>query len=158
MWKKYKPYIVSAIIALAVGGLSALLTMGNMDIESKFVMPPLSPPPFLFPIVWTVLYILMGIAAALVFVNRDKNPEGAKNALTYYAVSLVFNFFWSILFFNLNAFLASFIWLLILWALILICIFKFHPFSKAASYLMIPYLLWVSFAGYLNLMIYILNR
>lgn len=158
MWKKYKPYIVSAIIALAIGGFSALLTMNNMDIEAKFIMPPLSPPGAVFPIVWSILYILMGIASALVYVNRYKNPEGAKSALTVYAVSLIFNFFWSIIFFNFNAFLASFIWLVILWILILACIIKFYPFSKAASLLMVPYLLWVSFAGYLNLFIYILNR
>ena len=158
MWKKYKPYILSSAVALAVGGLSALLTKDNMDLTKDYIMPPLSPPGVVFPIVWSILYILMGIASALVYLNKSKNPDGAKNALTVYAASLIFNFFWSIIFFNLHAFLASFVWLLILWALILICIIKFKPFSKAASCLMIPYLLWVSFAGYLNLAIYILNR
>ncbi len=157
MWKKYKPYIISSAIALAVGGLSALLTKDNMNIYEDIVAPPLAPPAFLFPIVWSILYVLMGISSALVYVNRGLNPEKAKNALTFYAISLFFNFFWSILFFNFRTFLASFIWLLILWILILICIIKFYPFSKTASYLLIPYFLWVLFALYLNLAIYVLN-
>lgn len=157
MWKKYKSYIISAAIALLVGGLSALLTRGNMDIYKDINVPPLAPPSFLFPIVWSILYILMGISAALVYESRKIHPEKAKNALSYYAVSLFFNFFWSILFFNFRTFLASFIWLFILWILILVCIIKFYHFSKASSYLLIPYFIWVAFALYLNLAIYVLN-
>ena len=158
MWKKYKPYILSCAIALAVGGFSALLTKDNMDMAKDYIMPPLSPPGAVFPIVWSILYILMGIASAIVYQRRTAMPYKAKSALTVYGASLIFNFFWSIIFFNLHAFLASFIWLVILWILIILCIKKFYPFSKTASYLMFPYLLWVTFAGYLNLMIYILNR
>ncbi len=157
MWKKYKSFFISIAIALGVGGLSALLTMGNMNIYEDINTPPLSPPSFLFPIAWSILYVLMGISAAIVYEKRKINPEKAKNALTYYGVSLFFNLFWSILFFNFRVFLASFIWLFILWILILICIIKFYSFSKAASYLLIPYFLWVGFALYLNLGIYVLN-
>ncbi len=157
MWKKFKPYVISSAIALLVGGLSALFTKDNMDIYKDIVAPPLAPPSFLFPIVWSILYVLMGISSAMVYKNRKLNPHKAKNALTYYAVSLFFNFFWSILFFNFRTFLASFIWLFILWILILICIIKFYHFSKTASYLLIPYFLWVLFALYLNLAIYVLN-
>ncbi len=157
MWKKTKPYVISIAIALAVGGISALLTSGNMDVYSKIQQPPLAPPAILFSIVWTVLYILMGISAALVYENRSKKPDEVKSALTVYGLSLVFNFFWSIIFFNLEAYLFAFIWLLALWALIGLTIFKYYKISPLAAYLQIPYFLWVTFAGYLNLAIYIIN-
>lgn len=158
MWNKIKPYVISAVIALAVGGLSALLTAGSMDLYSEIVQPPLAPPSFLFPIVWTVLYILMGISAAMIYLERDNKPAEVSRALIVYAVNLFLNFFWSIIFFNMRAFLFSFIWLILLWITILIMIIKFYRIKPVAGLLQIPYLLWVTFAGYLNLAIYILNR
>lgn len=157
MWKKIKPFVISIAISLGVGALSALLTRNSMDIYSEIVQPPLAPPSILFPIVWTVLYVLMGIGAALVYNRKDENPREAQNALVVYAVNLFLNFFWSIIFFNMRAFLFAFIWLLLLWAVILIMILKFRKVSPLAAYLQIPYLVWVTFAGYLNLAIYILN-
>ena len=74
MWQKYKPYILSVLVALAVGGLSALLTSGNMNLYEKINRPPLSPPSILFPIVWTFLYILMGISSAMIFLQK-KIPQ-----------------------------------------------------------------------------------
>ncbi len=158
MWSKIKPYVISVAIALAVGGLSALLTSGSMDIYSDIVRPPLSPPSILFPIVWTILYILMGIGAAIVYQKKDEQPQAVREALIVYAINLFLNFFWSIIFFNIRAYLFAFVWLLALWAVILIMIVKFKKVSPLAAYLQIPYLLWVTFAGYLNLAIYILNR
>lgn len=158
MRNKIKPYIISIAIALAVGGLSALLTSGSMDIYSDIVRPPLSPPSILFPIVWTMLYALMGIGAAIVYTKRDEKPQAAREALIVYAINLFLNFFWSIIFFNMRAYLFAFIWLLALWAVILIMIFKFKKVSPLAAYLQIPYLIWATFAGYLNLAIFILNR
>lgn len=158
MWNKIKPYVISIAIALGVGGLSALLTSGNMDIYSRIVQPPLAPPSILFPIVWTILYVLMGISAAMIYNEKGKKPEEVRNALIVYAVSLVFNFFWSIIFFNMQAYLFAFIWLIALWVLILITIIKYYQIRPLAAYLQIPYLVWVTFAGYLNLAIYILNR
>jgi tryptophan-rich sensory protein len=117
--------------------------------------PPLSPPAFLFPIVWSILYVLMGIAAYLVL-NSNK-PARTRTALTVYGVQLFFNFLWSILFFNLKAYLFAFIWLVLLLILIIITAYLFFGINKAAGYLMIPYILWVTFAGYLNLAIYLLN-
>ncbi len=158
MFAKIKPFIISVIIALAVGGLSALLTSGNMDIYSEIIRPPLSPPSVLFPIVWTILYILMGIGAAMIWNERENKMAESNRALIVYAVNLVLNFFWSIIFFNMQAYLLAFIWLVLLWIVILIMTVSFYRIKPIAGILQIPYLLWVTFAGYLNLAIYILNR
>ena len=157
MWKKIRPYVISVVIALAVGGISALLTMNNMGLYSKNEQPALAPPPWLFPVVWTILYVLMGIGAALVYNRKDFKPEETRNALIIYAVNLALNFFWSIIFFNLEAYLFAFIWLVALWIVIIAMIISFRKVSPVAAYLQIPYLIWVTFAGYLNLAIYILN-
>ena len=157
MFKKLKPYIISIVIALAVGGLSALVTSGNMDIYSRIIKPPLAPPAILFPIVWTILYILMGVSAAIVCKDASASPGQKKSALKVYAISLFVNFLWSPLFFNLQAFFVSFLWLVLLWVLIVITIARYAKISPLAAYLQIPYLVWVTFAGYLNLAIYILN-
>lgn len=157
MWNKIKPYVISIVIALAVGGLSALLTSGNMDLYSDIVQPPLAPPAILFPIVWAVLYILMGIGAAMVYNERQSKPKEVARALIVYAVNLFLNFFWSIIFFNMRAFLFSFVWLILLWITIIIMIVKFYQIKPAAGLLQIPYLIWVTFAGYLNFAIFLLN-
>ncbi len=157
MWKKIKPYIISVAFALGIGGLSALITANNMDLYSQINQPPLAPPSWLFPVVWTLLYILMGISAAMVWQKRGEDRTKVDTALSIYALNLFLNFFWSIIFFNMRAFLFAFIWLVALWAVILIMIIKLAKIKPIAGYLQIPYLLWVTFAGYLNLAIYILN-
>ena len=88
MWNKIRPYVISVAIALGVGGLSAFLTSGNMDIYSRIEQPPLAPPPILFPIVWTILYVLMGISAAMIYEEKDRKPEEVRSSLIVYAVSL----------------------------------------------------------------------
>lgn len=155
---KIKPYIISVIIALLTGGLSALLTAGNMDIYNEVNTPPLSPPSILFPIVWTLLYVLMGISAALIHTDKSSLSSDRQRALTVYGISLFVNFFWSILFFNLQAYLFAFIWLLLLLGLIVKTITEYYKIRPIAAYLQIPYLLWVAFAGYLNLGIWLLNK
>ncbi len=152
MLKKLKPYLISVAISVGIGALSALFTMGNMDVYENINKPLLSPPSFLFPVVWSVLFILMGISSAIVYLKG-----GGGKALFIYALQLAVNFFWSIIFFNMQAYLFSFLWLIVLWVLIIIMIVKFYKVSPLAAYLQIPYLLWVTFAGYLNLMIYLLN-
>lgn len=152
MWKKIKPYVISVAIALGVGALSAVLTRGNMTLPA--IKPPLTPPEKAFPFVWSVLFILMGIGAALIY--KDKYRDDS--ALGIYALQLVINFFWSIIFFNMRAYLFAFVWLVILWLFIIWMIVKFKRINSLAAYLQIPYLLWVTFAGYLTLAIYILNR
>ncbi len=157
MKNKIKAYTLGILIPLAVGFLSAYLTRGSMNIYQSLKTPPLSPPSILFPIVWTVLYILMGIGSAIIYTSRAKQ-KNKNEALTIYALQLAVNFFWSLIFFNKRAFLFSFIWLLLLLFLIIAMIISFKKIGKTAAYLQIPYLLWVSFAGYLNLGIYLLNR
>ena len=135
-----------------------LLLLGILDIKEMYdeiIKPALSPPGWIFPVVWGILFTLMGISSANVYVKSNGQILGT--GLGIYAVSLLFNFFWSILFFNLRAFLLSFVWLVVLWVLILLTILNYKKISKWAAYLQLPYLLWVTFAGYLNFMIYLLN-
>lgn len=156
--RNLKIFAIAIAIPLAIGGLSAILTRGNMQIYSEVRTPPLSPPTILFPIVWTLLYILMGVSAAIIWANREKDIEAAQSGLAAYAVSLAFNFTWSILFFNFRLFGFSFVWLLALWILILVTILQYRKISPTAAYLQIPYAVWVTFAGYLNAGIWWLNR
>lgn len=156
---KIKPYVVSILIALATGGISALLTRNSMDIYSEIITPPLSPPAILFPIVWTVLYTLMGISAAMIYNTESVSmPSDKQKALFTYALSLFVNFTWSIIFFNKRAFLFAFIWILLLLFLIIKTIVEYYKINRTAAYLQIPYLLWVSFATYLTFAIWYLNR
>ena len=156
--KKFGQVFLAILIPLIVGGVSAFLTMPAMKEFSKLNQPPLSPPSWLFPVVWTILYILMGIASYLIYINKNTYfYEERDKALIYYVLQLIFNFIWSILFFNMKWFVFSFIWLLVLWGLILLLIINAKKVNKICLYLLLPYLLWVTFAGYLNLSIAILN-
>ena len=145
--------IISLLIPLAVGAVSSLLSE-NMMGGSSFNQPALSPPSFLFPIVWTILYLLMGISSYLVYTSDSplKTP-----ALKVYGLQLAFNFFWSILFFRFSLYGAAFLWLLVMIILITLMIYLFYKIRPLAAYLQIPYLLWCIFAAYLNYMIYQLN-
>lgn len=151
-----KRLIICLAIPLVVGGAAGLLTMNSMEAFEALNQPPLSPPGWLFPVVWTVLYVLMGIASYLVSVSDAPHKEKAR-ALWTYGIQLAFNFLWPIAFFNLKWYLFAFLWLVILWILILITALRFGRIRKPAGYLLVPYLLWVAFAGYLNLGIYLLN-
>ena len=144
-------------IPLAVGGLSGWVTRGAMEDFQALNQPPLAPSGWLFPVVWTVLFVLMGIASYLVV--RSQGPEKpVKRALIFYGIQLGFNFLWSILFFNLGLYLVSFFWLVLLWCLILLTTLQFSALDRRTFLLMLPYLAWVAFAGYLNLGIFWLNR
>lgn len=153
-----KAYALSIVIALGVGGLSSLLTMGNMDLYSEVRQPPLAPPAILFPIVWTVLYVLMGISAAMIYTEGRVEKSERSAALMPYGASLFVNFFWSILFFNLRAFLPAFVWLVLLEFLVVMTIISYRKINTGAALLQIPYAIWVAFAGYLNFAIWWLNR
>lgn len=153
-WKKL---IISILIPLAVGGAAALIANGSFKDFEALNKPPLAPPAWAFPAAWTLLYILMGIAAYLVYCS-EKYPGRIERALTFYAVQLFMNFCWTLIFFNLKLYLAAFIWLVLLWGAIAGTALLFRFISKPAGWLMLPYLAWVAFAGYLNLGVYILNR
>ena len=154
--KNKKLLIICVVIPLAVGGLAALLTGGGMDAFEALNQPPLSPPGWLFPVVWTILYILMGVASWLAAAS-GKPREGIRRALVLYGMQLLFNFLWPVFFFGLSAYLFALIWLAGLWLLVLATLVCFRRLSRTAGHLMLPYLLWVTFAGYLNLGVYLLN-
>ena len=149
-----KKLIISLAIPLLTGGLSALITRNNMDIYSKIVSPSLSPPAVVFPIVWTVLYALMGISLYLIWNSSDRHKN---TAIILFFVQLFLNFIWSPIFFNNQWFLVSFIVLVFLWVATLLMIITFYNISKFAGLLQIPYLIWLTFAAYLNFAIYLLN-
>ena len=153
---RWKTLIGAIALPLVVGGISALISMGGMKHFEEINQPPLAPPGWLFPIAWTILYVLMGIASYLVLTARKGEEETVK-ALSVYVVQLAFNFMWSIFFFSLELYTFAFLWLIVLFALIVVTTVRFYRIDKRAAYLLIPYLAWVAFAGYLNLGVTILN-
>lgn len=144
---KTKPLIVSLAISLGAGVLSWLLTADSMKQYSMMYKPPLSPPGWVFPAVWTILYILMGVAAYLVYISSSGEKT---SALRIYFLQLAANVIWPVIFFRYKAYLPAFAWLVLLWYLIFITIKQFSEINKLAGKLLVPYLLWVTFAGYLN--------
>ena len=152
----YKMLILFIGLALLAGGIGALLG-GKMDDFETLNKPPFSPPAILFPIVWTILYILMGISSYLICSN--KTDQKFKNKASFvYILQLIVNSLWSLFFFRLNMLLFALIWLLFLIVLVIIMIVKFYNIKPLAAYLQIPYILWLLFAAVLNFSIYLLNR
>lgn len=153
-FKKYLPLAVSIAIAWGAAGLSWLLTgRSNMESYAQLYQPPLAPPGWVFPVVWSVLYTLMGVSAWLVW----KKPGGSRGALGSYALQLALNVLWTPVFFRLKLSWLAFGILCALWAAILAMILRFRRVSTKAALLQVPYLLWVTFAGYLNLGVAWLN-
>lgn len=152
-WKTYAAWI---LLAEAVGGLAGWLTReGTKLYTESIVQPPLSPPAIVFPIVWAVLYALMGVSAARI---RMAPPSGDRQlGLRLFAGQLAFNFFWSIIFFDLQWFGFALVWLVALWALIAAMVLVFYRVELLAARLQLPYLVWVAFAGYLNAGVWLLN-
>lgn len=150
-----KRLLWNLVLPLAVGGLSALLS-GGMGNYKALNQPPLSPPGWIFPVVWTVLYLAMGYAAYRVQ-TADAQPEQVRRAMFFYYIQLGLNFLWSILFFRFDAYLLAFLEILLLWIAICVTIRKFHRIDERSADLMLPYLLWVTFAAYLNFGVYLLN-
>lgn len=156
--KKIYKIIIAIAIPLLIGAFSFFLTTDAMNLFKMINKPFLSPPGWLFPVVWTILYILMGIASYLIYQNNEyvKTVYRTK-ALMLYGIQLIFNFFWSIIFFNLKLYTFSSFWLFIMWFLIVLLMYFGGKIDKRVFYLLIPYILWTTFAGYLNIMIAILN-
>ena len=153
---KWLSYVLWTLFTEGVGFLSGWLTREGSQLYSQtIVKPPLSPPAMVFPIVWGILFVLMGIGAARIYL-AEPSPERTRG-LRIFLLQLAFNFFWSILFFNFQVFGIALIWLLILWGLILWMIFTFRQVDPLAAWLQVPYLLWVSFAAYLNFGVWRLN-
>lgn len=141
---------------VALGGLAGFLTRDGMKLFALMRKPPLSPPQWLFPVAWTLLYIMMGTASGLVAASGASRVRKTR-ALGFYAVQLGMNFFWSIIFFSLELYLTAFVWLVGMWALVLICAALFWHIDRRAGVLMLPYAIWCLFAMYLNMGVYLLN-
>ena len=147
-------YLCSIALALGVGGLSAWVNAGSFE-TPELVSPPLSPPAWVFPVVWGILFLLMGISAARVYLRGGGE---AQDALFVYATQLVVNFLWTVFYFRFRALGLSFFWLLFLLALAVLMAVRFERVSPGAGKLQIPYCLWLCFAAYLNLATWLLNR
>lgn len=153
---KWRLLIPAVLLPLAAGGLAALLTGSAMESYSLVETPPMSPPGWVFPVAWTVLYILMGLASYLVALS-PASRDRRERALSIYALQLAVNFAWPVIFFKLSAYGAAFFWLLLLLALVLFTQLLFRHISSTAGKLLLPYLLWLLFALYLNLGVWLLN-
>lgn len=149
-------YLVLAILLpLAVGAISSVLTSGSMDIYARINRPSIAPPGIVFPIVWTILFILMGIASYFVY---ESDCQYRDAALKVYAVQLLINFLFNIIFFSLGLYLFAFLWTVLLLFVNIIMIQLFYRCDKWAGYLLIPYILWNSFAVLLSFSVYAVNR
>ena len=155
MKRTIKELLIALAIPLAVGGLAALLSGGMKDFQTMN-QPPLSPPGWLFPIVWTILYLLMGYASYRVY-TAEADQGAKRRALILYAIQLLLNLLWPILFFRFHLYLTAFFLLVILWVFIYLTIRAFSAIDERAGDLLLLYILWVTFAGYLNLGVFLLN-
>ena len=153
-WKTFAFWI---LLADAAGGLSGWLSREGMKLYGEtIVQPPLSPPMWVFPVVWGILFALMGIGAARV--SLQEKTVWRSRGLNLFIAQLAVNFFWSLIFFNAQAFGFAFLWLLLLIVLVALMIYAFYKVDSLAAKLQIPYLLWLMFAAYLNFGVWYLNR
>lgn len=151
-----KKLLTSIALPFLVGIFAGLLTRNSMEAFSILNKPPLAPPAILFPIVWTILYILMGFS--FYFIQKSKGrKQNCESASSLYYYQLIVNFLWPLFFFRLQWYFFSFLWLVLLWILVILMIRCFSKISKLAGLLNIPYLLWLTFAGYLNFAIWLIN-
>ena len=155
--QKWKTYAAWIALTEAVGGLSGWLTrQGTQYFNQAVTKPPFSPPGIVFPVAWAILYLLMGIGAARVYLAPVSRARS--RSLFLYLLQLAFNFCWSVIFFTVRAYGFAFVWLVALWFLILAMILEFRRVDALAAGLQVPYLLWVLFAAYLNAGVWVLNR
>ena len=155
---KVKPLLASVLGTLGVGALSGFLSMGSMRDYALFEKPPLAPPAWLFPVVWSILYLLMGVSLYIVLTKPGVADDRRRAAVTVYLLQLAVNFIWPLIFFNLGAYLPAFLWLLLLIVLVIVMIYRFCGISKIAGLMNLPYLVWLCFAAYLNYAIWMMNR
>ena len=154
--RNWKPYLFWTLLAESVGALSGIASRnGNRIFQETAVQPPLSPPAWVFPVVWGILFALMGIGAARIW-QSPSSPRRSRS-LNLFIAQLVVNFFWTLIFFNARAYGFAFFWLLLLWGLVLWMILSFRQVDRAAAWLQVPYFLWLTFAAYLNYGVWKLN-
>ena len=144
--------IIYSLLPIVGGALVGLIISGYMN-YGDMVKPPLSPPSYIFPIVWTILYILMGVS----YFIATKDKENDKELNQIYILQLLVNFFWPIIFFILKMYFTAFFWIILLIILVIYMIKELLKNNKISGYLQIPYLVWLLFATYLNIGIFLLN-
>lgn len=144
--------IIYSLLPIVGGSLVGLIISGYMN-YGDMVKPPLSPPSYIFPIVWTILYILMGIS----YFVATKDKENDKDLNQIYILQLLVNLFWPIIFFVLKMYFTAFLWIILLIILVIVMIKELLKNNKISGYLQIPYLIWLLFATYLNIGIFLLN-
>ncbi len=149
-----KTFLYTTLITFLFAFLGGIITYLGMPSFDALAKPPLSPPSFLFPIVWTILYLLMSVGAAIVY---DNEAAVSSKALFVYIFQLTLNFWWCVLFFGFRLYLVAFIWLVLLLITVLLMIIMFYRVKPIAGLIQLPYLLWLGFAAYLNLAIWIIN-
>jgi tryptophan-rich sensory protein len=157
MKRTWKTYTFWILLSVGIGALSGFLSReGAGTFSETVIQPPLSPPAWLFPVVWSILYVLMGISAARISLAPDSPQK--KQGLNLFIIQLVLNFFWSLIFFNLQAYGLAFLWLVALWITVFLMILSFRKADPVAALLQIPYLVWLTFAAYLSAGVWYLNR
>ena len=147
---QWKALAANLALALGTGLLSSLFTPNIREEYAQLYRPPLAPPGWVFPVVWTVLFILMGLAAYFVTISENSQKE---SALKLYVLQLLFNLGWTVLFFRFGAYLPAFLWLIILWFMVFVLVKRFSAIDELSGKLLMPYLIWLTFAAYLNLSI-----
>lgn len=150
----WKRLIIIILITFIVGSFFSWFTMNNMQ-TFKELEKPVNVPGFLFPVVWSILYLLMSISCYIITTSNSVKKD---DAIIRYSIQLIINSLWSLIFFGFETYFLAFIWILLLLISIVVMIVKFYKINKVSGYLNIPYLLWTLFAAYLNFGIYILNR
>jgi tryptophan-rich sensory protein len=154
--KRFKPFLIGLVGVETVGLAASLLTRENARYFSEYAQqPPLSPPQWIFPVVWGILYALMGISAALVW--REPESKARSRGLNLFIVQLAMNFFWTLIFFNAQAYGLASVWIVVLWVVVLTMILQFWRVNNVAAWLQVPYLLWLTFATYLTFGVWLLN-
>ena len=156
MKKRTVVNVLLVVTPLLIGIASSILTRDMMLEYGNLNKPFLAPPTILFPIAWTVLYLLMGIGAALIY-SKEEYKGNRSTGITLHIAQLILNFFWSIIFFNMGQYYFAFVWLVILWLVVFSMLMNYRKISQTAFFLNVPYIVWLTFAGYLNLAVAILN-
>lgn len=154
---KFFPLLINILIPLGLGSLVGYLNKNTVSIYNDLIKPIFAPPAIVFPIVWSILYILMGIAAYRIYM-RNKQGVDDDGAYFMYIVQLIVNLAWSFIFFTFRLYAVSFLWLILLFILVVITFIKFMKVDKIAAFLLIPYLIWLLFAGALNFFIWFYNE
>lgn len=149
-----KPFLLSILVPVIIGFISGMLILPDVVIYSILQLPPGVPPAFVFPIVWTILYVLMGISSYGIFSSKS---DYIGVSFWVYALQLALNFFWPIIFFKSQLYTFAFVWILLLICAVTLMIIMFSKVNKISAYLMIPYLIWCIYAAYLNLGVVVLN-